>query len=165
MARDIEFPERESVWAVAGNVIGERAYGPGSEDTRSGTRLFRAGAKIYLASLRHAWVFSQEPINPPDEAIQVIGQHRTSRSWLMSWMRFRDTTDWRVQVIHNPAVLKRLHAEEWPGFLLEPREFSRADGEPALQSVRSLISLVDERGERRWRARWLAQSAPSVADD
>jgi len=148
MDKNFEWPRRESVWSVAGNIVEERPYGPGGSETRRGTRLFRPGAKIYLATLRNAWVYGDLNTSPPEEAIQVVGQHRKSRSWLVSWVRFRDTANWRVQVIHTPAVVSRLYAEEWPGFLLEAGAFSRAEDGPALESVRSLISVLGECDER-----------------
>src|SRR5205814_6576496 len=45
----------DSVWVIAGNVVTEPRPVPGVPEARRGTNVFNAGAKIYLASLRHYW--------------------------------------------------------------------------------------------------------------
>src|SRR5688572_21036723 len=73
----------DSVWSVAGNIVEERAFGPVGEASRRGTRLFRAGAKVYLASLRHCWSV-QDPEPPAHESLEVVGRHRGSGRWLLA---------------------------------------------------------------------------------
>ncbi len=39
------------VWCIVGNIVPSRPFGPGGEETRHGTRLFKPNAKVYLARL------------------------------------------------------------------------------------------------------------------
>lgn len=63
---------------------------------------------MYLASVRHWWAV----LNPHrNESLRVLGQHRKSRDWIVSFVRSTYVEDWRVRVVYKPAVLSRLKEE------------------------------------------------------
>jgi hypothetical protein len=120
---------------------------------RQGTRLFRPDARVYLASLRHSWALFPDHSEYP-ETIQVIGQHRKSRQWLLSWVRAGYTANWRVQLVYQPAVLTRLEEAEWPGFLLPRDDFACPEAERGTEAaVKALLEKLRDTEKRRWQER------------
>lgn len=132
--------EYPSVWGVAGNIIVERPYGVGGRNKKHGTRLFRAGAKVYLGDLQHAWVLFEPGLG--HERLQVIGQHRASRDWILSWVRPEWVANWRVQLVYQPGALARLWRANWPGFYLAKGKFECPKEERG--SKTAIEALVDE---------------------
>src|SRR5262249_24159765 len=123
--------------------------GPGGEETRRGTRLFRPNAKIYLAETRHCWAL----LNPESGryySVQVVGQHRKSRQWILSWVRAGYTTNWRVRLVHHPGALIRLREAGWPGFLLTPGEFSYTGDRQPEATVQVFLEAVCSAERRDW---------------
>jgi uncharacterized protein (TIGR02996 family) len=115
------------VWCLAGNIVVEHAAGPGGREARRGTRLLRAGAKLYLADNRHtSAVF--ESGSRRYESLRVVAQHRQSRNWILCWVRAQHTTSWRVQLVHQPGVIVRLREVGWVGFSLKPGSFACPEG-------------------------------------
>jgi hypothetical protein len=102
-----------SVWSVVGNIIGERACGVDRAEVRAGTRLFRPNAKVYLCGVQSYWAVLQ-----PDrrESIIVLGQHRKSRDWIVSYVRSTYVQRWRIRVAYDPAVVSRMKQELWCAF-------------------------------------------------
>jgi uncharacterized protein (TIGR02996 family) len=144
------------VWCLVGNILSEHRSGPGGQETRSGTRLFRPNAKIYLADTRHCWaVLSPEA----SSSVQVVGQHRKSRQWILSYVRSRYTTNWRVRLVHHPGALVRLREAHWPGFLLSPGEFDCPDQRQSETTVRAFLETVLAAAHRDWERRYRAGGA------
>ena len=152
-------PVTPSVWGIAGNMIEERLYGPGGAEVRYGTRLFRAGAKVYLGTLDNAGAI----VDPEDdyENILVVGQHRNSRDWIMAWTHNKRVTNWRVQLVYQPGAIARLLRAEWPGFLLEKGEFTCPESER--NSEKAIRELLEAVTAKAFRTRKRGRSAVSAA--
>jgi hypothetical protein len=104
---------QSSVWAIVGNIVGERRCGVDGSEVRAGTRLFRPNAKVYLGGVQCYWAV----LNPrKDERIIVLGQHRKSRAWIVSYVRSTYVHNWRIRVVHAPVVVSRLKQELWCAF-------------------------------------------------
>jgi hypothetical protein len=109
---DHNYPQ-SSVWAVVGNIVGERRCGVAESEVRAGTHLFRPNAKVYLCGLQGYWAV----LDPSkDESIIVLGQHRKSRAWIVSYVRSSYVHNWRVRVVYAPPVVSRLKQELWCAF-------------------------------------------------
>lgn len=103
--------EPPAVWCIVANVVEERPYGPGGEETRRGLKIFPAGAKLYV----------------PDgfggmgwETVEVVGRGRGSARYVAARVQTRQLTNWRVKAVYSPAALKqveRIRAGR-PGFWL-----------------------------------------------
>ncbi len=133
--------EPESVWVLVGNIVEERPYGPGGHERVSGTRLFRGNARIYLASLRHAYLLRSGPLTS-DDPILVLGQHRKSGRWIQSWVRSCHTCNWRVRRLYQPAPLERLRKSKWPGFDLSASSFSDPPDRNSAAAVNALLDAL-----------------------
>jgi hypothetical protein len=98
--------EPSPIWCLVANVVEERTVGPGEIKER-GTRLFRAGAKVYCY--------------PPlwgdgYENIRVIGHHRASKRLIRVVMSWKWLTNWRVQLVYHPAITDALGGSKmWDG--------------------------------------------------
>lgn len=129
------------VWCLVGNIIGTRPAGEGGSELRSGTRLFRPNAKVYLAALDHSWAL----LDPPTHdyvSLKVLGQHRKSRRWIVSYVRASYTMSWRVRLVHHPGAMVRLRKYGWAGFLLEPDEFKLEEGRQTEAGVQILLQIL-----------------------
>ncbi len=124
--------EPRSMVAITGNIIrDERPPGPDGK-TLHGTRLFRPGAKVYLATLHRSWPVAPDLGDPPSDAsdpsawrarqlkeygrdpVIILAQHRKSRRWLKCWVQSHLITDWRLQLCFQPGVLHALD-RTWQG--------------------------------------------------
>lgn len=85
------------VWCLAANVVAERAYGPGGQERRSGTKHFAPGAKVYL--LAFFWGMGGEDVT-------VIGAHRRSHRLVTMTIRSAWLVNWRVELVYQPAVIQ-----------------------------------------------------------
>lgn len=140
------------VWCLVGNIVSEHSTGSGGKVTRRGTRLFRSDAKIYLADTRDCWaLLSTDPGRVA--SVVVVGQHRKSRKWILSWVRARCTTNWRVRLLHQPGAMLRLREAIWPGFLLKPGEFTLAENRQSEATLRIFLETVCAAERREWERR------------
>jgi uncharacterized protein (TIGR02996 family) len=129
------------VWCVTGNVVESRPFGPGGAETRYGTRLFKPRAKIYLASIAASdWLFLENP--QTFHIVQVIGRHRKSLDWIGCILRVANTTNWRVDLVYQPAVLVRLKQEGWQGFRLKKGQFMCPKDKASPDAVRKLLEVL-----------------------
>ena len=90
---------QESQWCLVGNIVEKRAYGDGGQETRSGTKNFSPGTKVYC--LHGQW-------GDGYEKIIVIGRHRGSKKFITVVVRSEWITNWRAKVVYNPEVLRRI---------------------------------------------------------
>jgi uncharacterized protein (TIGR02996 family) len=132
----------QPVWCVAGNIRDDRPAGPGGTEWRRGTRLFRPNAKVYLIDLHHGPGACLAPDPPEWARLRVLGQQRQSREWLVCWIQARYAMSWRVQLVHQPAVMVRLRKEWWPGFDLRPDEFTPPEDRATPEAVRALLDAA-----------------------
>ena len=96
--------ERPPVWCVIANVVQERSFGPQGADTRSGTRAFRAGAKVHIVGAHHGTC----------ETVVAIGRYRGSNRYSKVVTNVRHLENFRHGLAYSPAV-RRLAQEEPPG--------------------------------------------------
>lgn len=122
-----------SVWAVVGNIVGERACGVDGAEVRAGTRLFRPGAKVHLCGVQSHWAVLR-----PDEgeSIIVLGRERKSQRWIVSYVRSTYVHNWRIRVAYDPAVVHRLKQELPCAF---ESNFDWKDDRDASQAVEALL--------------------------
>lgn len=108
--RDAVNPARamppSSQWCLVGNIVSERAYGPGGQMTRRGTKHFPAGAKVYCLPGQWGDGYDQ---------IIVIGRHRGSHTFRTMIIDSAWVTHWRAQVVYSPEVLRRIYIATAPG--------------------------------------------------
>jgi hypothetical protein len=92
----IETEAAPLTWALVANVNPSRPSGPGGAIIKRGTRIFPAGAKVYLSGHHHCI--------PP---VAVVGRSRGGR-WVNAIVHVRNLTDWRLRMIYSPAVVRSL---------------------------------------------------------
>ena len=90
-------------WCLVGNIVESRTYGEASKETRSGTKHFSPGTKVFC--LPAQW-------GDGYENIMVIGRHRGSKRFETMIVRSEWVTSWRAKVVYNSEVLRRLAAIE-----------------------------------------------------
>jgi hypothetical protein len=90
-------PEIQPVWAVAANVVLERKFGPGGEETRRGTKQFAPGAKVYFLYGFGGW-----------ERIAVVGRHRGSLHYVELYMSSTHLTNWRAELVYSSHLVRLL---------------------------------------------------------
>jgi hypothetical protein len=86
-------------------------------------------------------------------SVQVVGQHRKSRQWILSYVHARYTTNWRVRLLHQPGALLRLREASWPGFLLKTGEFNPDEDRQSEATVRAFLEVVCAAERREWERR------------
>lgn len=125
---------QSSVWSVVGSIIGERECGVDGSEVRAGTRLFRPNAKVYLCGVQSYWA-----VLHPDkhERIIVLGQHRKSRDWIVSYVRSTYVHRWRIRVAYDPAVVSRMKQELWCAFECS---FDWKEDRNTLQAIEALFA-------------------------
>jgi hypothetical protein len=103
-SNEFEIPERppESYWTAVGNIIRERPYGPGGAETRSGTKHFAPGAKVYIIDWYPGTC----------DAVTVIGHHRKSHQLMKLVARVDTLEQFRSKICYSPGV-NRIIAEHF----------------------------------------------------
>lgn len=128
------------VWVVAANVVTiER--GPADGPSYRGTKLFRAGAKVYLANMGQWWSLEDEK-GRLHTSFEVIGQHRLSRKWIKCWVNGSALQHWRVAIAGNAGAVRLLEREGWWGFRIAPHEFSWDGEKYSVGAIRALFEAV-----------------------
>lgn len=104
MSNDVTSPPKneEVYWCLVGNVIGEHPYGEGGKETRSGTKAFSAGTKVYCLPGRWGDGY---------EKIMVIGRHRGSNRYSTMVIPSMYISNWRTKIVYSPEVIRRIKEE------------------------------------------------------
>jgi hypothetical protein len=89
--------ELQPVWTVTANIVHHRGYGPGGLETKSGTKHFKGGAKVYIID----WYAGM------CEDVIVVGQHRKSRDFIKVVTRVEFVENLRVKLCYNPKVIAK----------------------------------------------------------
>ena len=89
--QDSPLPE---MWAAIGNIKRICHKGSGGVEEVSGTKHFRAGAKVYVIDA--FW--------GPCHSITVIGQHRKSRRFMCLHMPAKHVENLSLKLVYSPAV-------------------------------------------------------------
>lgn len=111
-------------WLPIANVVVERRFGPGGNETRTGTRLLAPGGKVY--------VFGEHK-SSGGEVVVVVGRHRKSKRYITCHVRARYLENWRVERVHSPYVLRQVHAWGWFA------ELSREGTKPERARAESIV--------------------------
>lgn len=83
-----------SLWAAVGNIKDPCLIGPDGGEPHSGTKHFRAGAKVYVIDAFWGTCNS----------VTVIGQHRKSRRFICIALRAKYLENLRVKLVYSPTV-------------------------------------------------------------
>lgn len=87
------------IWSAVANVIMERPHGPGGKEIRSGTRMFRPGAKV-------VYIYHYGTIDKT--FVLVAGRHRGSGRLISSYVDRKWLVNWRVEMNYNPKIVQRV---------------------------------------------------------
>ncbi len=90
------------IWCLVGNIIDEHYFGTDKE-IKQGTEHFSPSTKVYCF-----------PMNRGDayENIKVIGRHRKTIGNICIEMPSKYITNWRLQKVYRPNVLKLMHSQD-----------------------------------------------------
>ena len=91
----METEEQESLWCLEANIVDERSFGPGKQETRDGTKHFRGGARVHVID----WF----PGMCND--VIVIGHHRKSLRLSKMVISVAHIHNLRLKVVYNPTVI------------------------------------------------------------
>lgn len=83
-------------WCVVANVVEQRAYGPGGIEKRSGTKFFKAKAKVYIID----WFGGM------CESVMVVSRHRKSLHFITAIMDVKALEHFRVRQVIHPMVIE-----------------------------------------------------------
>lgn len=89
-------------WCIVGNIVESHSFGQYGE-TRIGTKQFRPGAKVYCS----IWNWGDGGEHYP-----VIGLPRHGKRLITVIMPSKYITNFRIQKVFNPAVLKEMERDE-----------------------------------------------------
>lgn len=87
------------IWAVSARIVEERSYGPGGEETKRGTRKFRARQKVYLQDV--FW-------GSGGADVTVIGRHHGKHRFISNVMPTRHLTNFRAELVYSPTIIERI---------------------------------------------------------
>lgn len=126
----------EPVWCIAANIIHERPYGSGGEETRSGTKHFAPGAKVYIVDF--FWGMGGENVS-------VVGRHRKSHRYITIIIRSKWLVNWRAELIYSPHVIREVteFGQLWTA-LRTKDENKWASSERAKERVESIIEYLNQ---------------------
>ncbi len=114
------------VWCIAANVVMERPFGPGGEETRSGTKHFAPGAKVCIVDF--FWGMGGEDVT-------VVGHHRKSHRFITIVMRSKLLVNWRAELIYSPRIIKEV--VQYKAYKPESRWIERVKAESLWNSFRT----------------------------
>lgn len=95
--------EQEWQWCLVGNIVEKHEHGENHE-LRYGNKQFRPNAKVFV-NLVYAGV--------AHESILVIGIPRHSSRYIEIVIARKYVTNFRLQKVWKPAVLKRMNQSKW----------------------------------------------------
>ena len=86
------------IWCVVANIKRERPFGEGGTETKSGTRQFRGGTKVYIGGCYAGTC----------DGVVCIGLHRNSRRFITCVVNVTHVENFRPKVAYHPEVVRRL---------------------------------------------------------
>ena len=86
------------IWCVVANIKRERPFGEGGTETKSGTRQFRGGTKVYIGGCYAGTC----------DGVVCIGLHRNSRKFITCVVNVTHVENFRPKVAYQPEVVRRL---------------------------------------------------------
>lgn len=89
--------ELNQLWCVAANVKKEHPFGEWGSESKSGTKQFRGGTKVYII----------ERFCGACTSVEVIGLQRHTRKFITCIVHVQHLENFRAKLIYNPAVLEK----------------------------------------------------------
>jgi hypothetical protein len=91
----------EFIWCLIGNIVDEHISG-NDQEIKHGTKHFSANTKVYCFPI--LW-------GDGYEKIKVIGRHRKSKRYICIVMPSKFITNWRLQKVYSPSVLREMRSQ------------------------------------------------------
>lgn len=115
-----------TLWCVAANVVASRPYGPGGQESRTGTKHFKPGVKDYIIDWYPGMC----------ENIIVVGHHRKSHRLMKAAIRAAWVERLRLELVYSPSIiaLARDHAGGGEKVLTKDRAEAMLRDIPAWQA-------------------------------
>jgi len=88
----------EPLWGVAANVVLWRRYGDLGQELRPGTKAFKGGSKVYVATTYPGMGHEQ---------VSAVGRKRQNGQWITIATGTRHLHTFRATLIYSPAALRR----------------------------------------------------------
>ena len=124
----VDTAEAETAWCVAANIIMERKYGPGGAETRSGTKHFPAGSKVYILS--HFWGMG-------GERVTVVGRHRGSHRYVTMTISSTLLANLRTELVYSPFIVNLIKTRgEYSKY-----STSKPDGEATRMRAEEIVAM------------------------
>ena len=117
--------ELPSAWCVVANVKHVHQVGEGGSETQIGTRLFRAGAKVYIVGCYPGIC----------ESVVCIGLHRKSGKFITTIIKVWHLENFRAKVVYNPEVVRRMFNDKRCWFRTEEDAIEYAIAFPKWQAI------------------------------
>ena len=89
---------QEGAWCVVANIKREHPFGEGGIETKSGTRQFRGGTKVYIGGCYAGTC----------DGVVCIGLHRHSRRFVTCVVNVTHVENFRPKLAYHPEVVRRL---------------------------------------------------------
>lgn len=125
------------IWCPVANMRAERPYGPDGRETRRGSKHFVPGAKLYCGD--YFWGDWGDGYGQ----IGVAGHHRGSHRWVKMIISSSWLTNWRTELVYDPAVIKAF----WPTW---------TGDEASKQRAQHIVDMM-----RQWEATRTAPEPPT----
>ena len=90
------------VWCVVANIKRDHPYGEGGIESKSGTRQFRGGTKVYIGGCYAGTC----------DGVVCVGLHRKSRKFITCVVSVMHVENFRPKVAYHPEVVRRLKEDE-----------------------------------------------------
>ena len=84
------------------NVKREHPYGEGGIESKSGTKQFRGGSKVYIGGCYPG----------PCDSVVCVGLHRKTRKYITCIVNVTHVENFRPKVAYHPEVVRRLKEDE-----------------------------------------------------
>lgn len=92
--------ETTFIWCLVGNIIDEEYRA--NKEIRTGIKHFSPNTKVYCFPAQWGDGY---------ENIRVIGRHRKSKRYITLIIQSKYITNWRLQKVYRPYILKVMHSE------------------------------------------------------
>ena len=92
----------DSVWCIVANIKHEHSFGEGGVETKSGTKQFRGGTKVYIGGCYAGMC----------NAVVCIGLHRHTRKFISCVVSVMHLENFRPKVAYHPEVVRRLKEDD-----------------------------------------------------
>lgn len=92
----------DGLWCVVANIKRDHPFGPVGVESKSGTRQFRGGTKVYIAGCYHGMC----------ESVVAIGLHRHTLKFITCVVDVQNVDGFRAKVAYHPKVAELIKADD-----------------------------------------------------